>query len=114
MTASRILAEQNIQALIKWKWNAECIVVYKGGTWTIQQWLSPSITQPSTDEIKAEISNYQTELDKTYYQEQRRPEYPKLSEQFDLLYKDIAAGTLTTSGGLYTALKAIKDKYPKS
>ena len=114
MTASRILAEQNIQALIKWKWNAECIVVYKGGTWTIQQWLSPSITQPSIDEIKAEISNYQTELDKTYYQEQRRPEYPSVKEQLDSLYKDIVAGAVTTSGAFATAIKAVKDKYPKS
>ena len=39
--------------------------------------------------------------------------YPDLGEQFDLLFKDIAAGTLTTSGNLYTALKAVKDKYPK-
>ena len=39
--------------------------------------------------------------------------YPDLGEQFDLLFKDIAAGTLTTSGNLYTALKATKDKYPK-
>ena len=39
--------------------------------------------------------------------------YPELGEQFDLLFKDIAAGTLTTSGNLYTALKATKDKYPK-
>lgn len=113
MTASRILAEQNIQSLIKWKWNADSIVVYKSGNWHIQQWLSPSITQPSTDEIKAEISNYQAELDKTYYQEQRRPEYPSVKEQLDSLYKDIVAGTVTTSGAFATAIKAVKDKYPK-
>ena len=113
MTASRILAEQNIQSLIKWKWKADSIVVYESGNWHIQQWLSPSITQPSTDEIKAEISNYQKELDKTYYQEQRRPEYPSVKEQLDLLYKDIVAGTVTTSGGFAKAIKAIKDKYPK-
>ena len=39
--------------------------------------------------------------------------YTPLGEQFDLLFKDIAAGTLTTSGNLYTAIKATKDKYPK-
>jgi len=60
------------------------------------------------------------ELDKLNYQKQRTGEdgttdtiYPDLGEQFDLLFKDIAAGTLTTSGNLYTALKAVKDKYPK-
>ena len=57
---------------------------------------------------------------KILYQKQRTGEagttdaiYPALGEQFDLLFKDIAAGTLTTSGNLYTALKATKDKYPK-
>ena len=114
MTASKIMAEQNIQSLIKWKWNADCVVIHKGDTWEIERWLSSSITQPSTDEIKAEISNYQTELDKTYYQEQRRPEYPNLAEQLDSLYKDIVAGTVTTSGAFATAIKAVKDKYPKS
>lgn len=56
----------------------------------------------------------------TLYKKQRTGEagttdtiYPPLGEQFDLLFKDIAAGTLTTSGNLYTALKATKDKYPK-
>ena len=116
MTASRILAEQNIQSLIKWKWNADSIVVYKSGNWHIQQWLSPSITQPSTDEIKAEISNYQKELDKTYYQEQRRPEYPSVKEQLDLLWHSIDADAdlKVKLAGFYNAIKAIKDKYPKS
>lgn len=113
MTASRILAEQNIQSLIKWKWNADSIVVYKSGKWHIQQWLSSSIAQPTTEEIIAEIPNYQAELDKTYYKEQRRPEYPSVKEQLDSLYKDIVAGTVTTSGAFATAIKVVKDKYPK-
>tara|TARA_Y100000114_G_scaffold119476_1_gene114182 strand:- start:12 stop:344 length:333 start_codon:yes stop_codon:yes gene_type:complete len=70
------------------------------------------------------VTAARTEIDKdlsdTLYQRQRTGEagttdtiYPELGEQFDLLFKDIAAGTLTTSGNLYTALKAVKDKYPK-
>ena len=66
MAVTKILAEENIQALIKWKWGADCVIMYKGGTWKIEHWLSPEITQPSIDEIKAEISNYQVELDKTF------------------------------------------------
>ena len=70
------------------------------------------------------VAKARTEIDKaladTLYQRQRTGEagttdtiYPPLGEQLDLLFKDIAAGTLTTSGNLYTALKAVKDKYPK-
>jgi len=39
--------------------------------------------------------------------------YPTIGDQLDLLYKDIVAGTVTTSGGFATAIKATKDKYPK-
>ena len=39
--------------------------------------------------------------------------YLSIGDQLDLLYKDIVAGTVTTSGGFATAIKATKDKYPK-
>lgn len=39
--------------------------------------------------------------------------YPAIGDQLDNLYKDIVAGTVTTSGAFATAIKAVKDKYPK-
>jgi len=39
--------------------------------------------------------------------------YPSIGDQLDNLYKDILAGTVTTSGAFATAIKATKDKYPK-
>ena len=39
--------------------------------------------------------------------------YPSIGDQLDNLYKDIVAGTVTTSGAFATAIKAVKDKYPK-
>ena len=39
--------------------------------------------------------------------------YPTIGDQLDLLYKDIVAGTVTTSGGFATQIKATKDKHPK-
>ncbi len=39
--------------------------------------------------------------------------YPSIGDQLDNLYKDIVAGTLTSSGAFATAIKAVKDKYPK-
>jgi hypothetical protein len=54
------------------------------------------------------------------YQKQRTGEagttdniYPSIGDQLDSLYKDIVAGTVTTSGAFATAIKATKDKYPK-
>ena len=76
-----------------------------------------TLDQSLVDAARTTLNN---EAAATLYQRQRTGEarttdtiYPDLGEQFDLLFKDIAAGTLTTSGNLYTALKATKDKYPK-
>ena len=39
--------------------------------------------------------------------------YATLGDQLDMLYKDIVAGTLTTSGTWATHIKAVKDANPK-
>ena len=39
--------------------------------------------------------------------------YADLADQLDMLYKDIVAGTLTTSGTWATHVKAVKDANPK-
>ena len=53
------------------------------------------------------------DLENNSYKSNRRAEYPQLAEQFDLLYKDIVAGTVTTNGDFAKAIKAVKDKYTK-
>jgi len=119
MSVSKIKAEENIQSLIKWKWNADCIIMYKNGDWTIDSWDSPSITQPSKDEIKAEISNYQAELDKTFYKQQRvglATGYPPISEQLDKLYHDINAGKFgadAKTGEWFVGISSVKTAFPK-
>ena len=42
--------------------------------------------------------------------------YPKLSEQLDQLFRDVTAGKFgadAQTGEWYTAIKEVKDKYPK-
>ena len=39
--------------------------------------------------------------------------YPTIGDQLDMIYKDIVAGKLDTTGTWATAIKATKDKYPK-
>ena len=53
------------------------------------------------------------DLENDSYKSKRRAEYPQLAEQFDLLYKDIVAGTVTTNGDFAKAIKVVKDKYTK-
>jgi hypothetical protein len=62
MDKNKILAEQNIEQVVKWKWDIVCNCKYRDGNWEIFNWESDT-PQPSREEIEAEIPNYQTVLD---------------------------------------------------
>jgi hypothetical protein len=73
--------------------------------------------QSKIDEARTAINN---EFAATLYQRQRTGEagttdtiYPSIGDQLDNLYKDILAGTLTSSGSFAKAIEAVKAKYPK-
>ena len=78
---------------------------------------SVSLDQTKIDAARTTLDN---EAAAILYQSQRTGEagttdtiYPSIGDQLDNLYKDIVAGTVTTSGAFATAIKATKDKYPK-
>ena len=78
---------------------------------------SVSLDQSKIDSARATLD---AEAAAILYQKQRTGEagttdtiYPSIGDQLDNLYKDIVAGTVTTSGAFATAIKAVKDKYPK-
>ena len=74
-----------------------------------------SDTKPYTwSEVSAEKALLQTEYNNNEYQRNRANEYPELKEQLDKLYHDISNGTLDNTGDFYTAIQAVKDKYPKA
>ena len=50
---------------------------------------------------------------KVEYQYKRRPEYPNLEEQLDLLWHAIDAGKLDKTSDFYKKLKAVKENNPK-
>ena len=53
-------------------------------------------------------------VDTFSYGELRSQAYPKIGDQLDMLFHDIANNRLTERGDFYAALKAVKDRYPKS
>jgi hypothetical protein len=72
----------------------------------VLEWIDTIQTQPTEEEIQAEIVRLQAEHEAKQYQRNRAAEYPSFASQFDLLYH-----------GGYDAWKAaideIKNKYPK-
>ena len=78
---------------------------------------SVSLDQSKIDSARATLN---AEAAAILYQKQRTGEagttdtiYPSIGDQLDNLYKDILAGTLTSSGTFAKAIEAVKAKYPK-
>ena len=67
----------------------------------------------ATGVTKLSWSELQTEMAKVAYVEKRQGEYPQLAEQFDMLFRDIAANKVTTDGELYKTLSKVKLDHPK-
>ena len=65
------------------------------------------------NEITINWSSVNSWSDPEQYKIDRSSEYPNIAEQLDKLYHDINNGTLTTSGDFYSAINAVKTKYPK-
>lgn len=64
--------------------------------------------------VTEEITRLENEYDVNEYSRNRATEYPEVKEQLDMLWHAIDSGTLNKTSEFYTALKAVKDKYPKS
>ena len=61
---------------------------------------------PTEEEVNEKIAELQ-------WIRNRQNNYPALGEQLDKLFHDINNGTLDNTGEFFTALKEVKDAYPK-
>ena len=64
-------------------------------------------------QIEVQMKIEEKKYSDTQYQRDREPNYPKLEEQFDLLWHAIDDETLDKTSDFYTQLKAVKDDNPK-
>ena len=75
---------------------------------------SVSLDQTKIDAARTTLNN---EAAAIKYQTDRTRDgsttYASIGDQLDMLYKDIVAGTVTTSGTWATHIKAVKDANPK-
>ena len=76
----------------------------------ITYWSDSTVTQPSEEEIDAEVKRLQAEYDAQEYARKRAVAYPSVGDQLDMLMKDKKNGTNTHQ----EACEAVKTKYPKS
>ena len=78
---------------------------YNGEDYDSIKWLNGT-----TPISKADIEAKYTEIEAI---DNRRNEYAQIKDQLDLLYHDMVANKLDTTGEWHKSIKAIKDKYPK-
>ena len=72
--------------------------------------LDQSLVDAARTTLDAEAAAVKYKTDRTTNGETT---YGTFGDQLDMLYKDIVAGTLTTSGTWATHIKAVKDANPK-
>jgi len=75
----------------------------------ITQWLSPEVTQPTQEEIDAEVARLQAESDANQYQRDRAAAYASIGDQLDMRYHDLQDGTTTWADHV----AEIKARFPK-
>ena len=65
------------------------------------------------NEITLNMTNINNWVDPNAHQDKRIFKYPEITEQLDLLYKDMLADKGDKTGTWFAAVKAVKDKYAK-
>jgi len=88
--------------------------VLNGSSYSDLTWMDTNQSKPSELEVITEVDRLQTEWENNVYQRQRQTTYPALGDQLDMLWHAIDSGTLDKSSDFYTALKSVKDQYPKT
>ena len=76
------------------------------------EWLSDD-AQPSDSAIATAEAAWRSEYAALAYSRTRRDAYPKIQEQLDLLYHDMAADKGDKTGEWFKAVKKVKDDNPK-
>jgi len=79
----------------------------------IKTWNVSGVSKPTDSQLNALASNATTEQNNYKIGKTRRRAYGDIGDQLDLLYKDIVANKLDTTGEWAKKIKAVKDANPK-
>jgi len=76
------------------------------------EWIDTRISQPTKQQIDAEVTRLQAQYDALEYTRKRAPEYPPLTDLADALYHQ-SKGDETKLTAYLAKCEAVKQKYPK-
>ena len=76
-------------------------------------WNVSGVAKPTDSQLNSYASNATKELNNAGIRNTRQIAYGKIGDQLDLLYKDIVANKLDTTGEWAKKIKAVKDANAK-
>ena len=79
----------------------------------IHTWNVSGLSKPTDSQLATYETAGNTETNNDVIRATRRLAYGTIGDQLDLLYKDMVAGKLDTTGEWAKAIKAVKDDHPK-
>ena len=79
----------------------------------IKTWNVSGVTKPTDSQLNALATNATKEYNNAVIRATRKKSYGDIGEQLDLLYKDIVANKLDTTGEWAKKIKAVKDANAK-
>ena len=79
----------------------------------IKSWNVSGLAKPTDDQLASYNSAATTEENNNVIRGTRRSAYGNIGDQLDLIYKDIVAGKLDTTGEWAKKIKAVKDANAK-
>ena len=79
----------------------------------VKVWNVSGVSKPTDSQLNSYDSNATKELNNAVIRNTRKKSYGDIGEQLDLLYKDIVANKLDTTGEWAKKIKAVKDDNPK-
>ena len=79
----------------------------------IKTWNVSGVTKPTDSELNSYALNATKENNNSVIRYTRKKSYGDIGEQLDLLYKDIVANKLDTTGKRAKKIKAVKDANQK-
>jgi hypothetical protein len=80
----------------------------------ITEWHDENNTQPTNEEVLAEVARKESEYDNNEYQRNRAKKYPAIADQLDMLWHAMDTGALPKVDSFYDAIQAVKNEYPKA
>lgn len=85
--------------------------IVKGDTYDTIVWFDDQQTQPTKDEVDAELQRLNLYID---YKEKRVEQYPSIGDQLDMLWHAMNEGVLPKVNNFYDSILEVKQKNKKS